>query len=175
MIELAVCGDKFYASYWGTETLQFSRERIIIPRRGFRSSLRNYFPFTEHGDLFASSPKSSRQRRYPELDKSISDQFTVSHSFSSTLSSGLYRSHRTWPQLSGFPPKIYAFLICTTHAHGHHAHLISLHWIFLIRSTLRRMQIMDLVQLVFVALRGYVPQNRYVQRKHVERGISFFQ
>jgi hypothetical protein len=32
---------------------------------------------------------------------------------------------------------------------------------------------MDLVQLVVVALRGYVPQNRYVQRKNVVQGIFF--
>ena len=78
--------------------------------------------------------RNRARRRYPELDKSISNQFTVSHSFSSTLSSGLYRSHPMWPHLSGFSPKIHAFLICTTHAHGHHAHLILLHWISLIRS-----------------------------------------
>jgi len=33
---------------------------------------------------------------------------------------------------------------------------------------------MELVQLVLVALRGYAPQNRNVQRNNVERGIYFF-
>jgi hypothetical protein len=168
---------KFTQDTVGLKSCNF-RERIIIPRSDSLSSSKNYPTFTEQEVSFACSLKF---RQKGTILNWINPFWISRYMYGSTLcfpdvvmvsaSKSPYVTHpfRVSSQNICIPHLYYTYRMYT-----HHAHLIFHHLISPIRSTWRRVKIMDQVQLVLIELWGYVPHNRNVQRNNVERGISLF-